>query len=90
MKTLTVEIMDTSGNMVAWCRMSATGRFSSAVPETGGPAAATLVLPDSPADLATLGCQCAAAAAAAGFSCRRKWDGRWDLEPSTPEDRDQP
>jgi hypothetical protein len=89
MKTLTVHIYQSSGEEAAWIRMSSSGRMEKVSPETGGPLATELELPSEPSDIATLGSLAAAAAQEAGLRYEREWSGRWDLEPSTPEDREE-
>lgn len=89
MKTLTVQITDpATGEVVAWVRMSSENMLDDVMPEIGGPEADALNLPTEPSDLVTLGCLAAAAAQRAGLDYIRKWQGRWELEHSTPWDRE--
>lgn len=89
MKTLTVHIFDKSGQEYAWVRMSAEWQLDRVMPEIGGPGATTLeLMPDRPYDIVTIGCIAAGAAQRAGLEYTREWEGRFVLEPSTPEDRD--
>lgn len=89
MKTLTVHITNpASGEEVAWVRMSSANQLDDAIPQIGGPEADALRLPTEPNDLVTLGCLASAAASEAGLDNHLRWEGRWDLEPSTPWDRE--
>lgn len=90
MKTLTVHITDpATGEEVAWVRMSSVNMLDNVMPHTGGPAADALdLIPERPWDIATLGDLAAAAAQEAGLDYAREWQGRWELEHSTPWDRE--
>lgn len=89
MKTLTIRIHNAAGEELAWVRMSSHRMLEEVLPETGGSLAAELSLPTEASDITTLGCLAAGAAKEAGLQCTREWQGRWELEHSTPSDREE-
>lgn len=87
MKTLTVRIYDSAGQEIAWVCMSSRRQLECVMPEIGGPESKVLdLMPSRPWDITTLGCLAAAAAQDAGLDYCQEWQGRWELEPSTPDD----
>ena len=90
MKTLTVRLIDPkTGSVAAWVKMSSSRQLEKVEPVIGGPRAAGLELPTDPGDLVTLGCLAAAAADQAGLKPENEWMGKWELEPSTINDREE-
>ena len=89
MKTLTVNLTDpASQQVVARVRMSSHRMMEAVIPQSEGSAASGLDLPSEPADLVTLACLAATAADKAGLIPENIWQGRWELEHSTPENRE--
>jgi hypothetical protein len=89
MKTLTVNILNPQGETIIWVRMSSTRQMEEVTPEVGGLYAEEFSMPTVASDIITLGCLAAALAQEAGMASVRIWEGYWDLEPSTPSDREE-